>query len=132
MNVIKAGTLAALAPFLLNGAVKAEVFLLPPSPADHSPPTGYKGRLLAKPIFVAQANPSVVAQVAPRDGQPSNPPVVRPPNYGRSAARAIADLQGDINGIDRVIEKDDQNLVNQAEQNSRRFKDFLRNRQLQK
>jgi hypothetical protein len=91
MNVIKAGTLAALAPFLLNGAVKAEVFLLPPSPADHSPPTGYKGRLLAKPIFVAQANPSVVAQVAPRDGQPSNPPVVRP--YGRDAAGQIADLE---------------------------------------
>jgi len=91
MNMLKAGTLGALAPFLLNGAVKAEVFLLPPSPADHSPPTGYKGRLLAKPIFVAQANPSVVAQVAPRDGQPSNPPVVRP--YGIDAAGQISDLE---------------------------------------
>jgi hypothetical protein len=89
--MLKAGTLGALAPFLLNGAVKAEVFLLPPSPADHSPPTGYKGRLFAKPIFVAQANPSVVAQVAPRDGQPSNPTVVRP--YGIDAAGQISDLE---------------------------------------
>jgi hypothetical protein len=120
--MLKVGTLGALAPFLLNGAVKAEGLLVPPSPADHRPPTGYKGRLLAKPIFVAQANPSVVAQVAPRDGQPSNPPVVRPPNYGRAAAEAIVEL-------DRQIKQINLDEANKLKQNGDRFQQFLRNRQ---
>jgi len=57
--------------------------------------------------------------------------VVPPPNYGRSEAEAIADLQVEINRNNQIIKQDDQNLVNQAQQQNDRFQEFLRNRQQQ-
>jgi hypothetical protein len=137
--------LGALAPFLLKGAVKAEVFLLPSSPtkpndnsttlvvpvpakaaslpSSSSSPTNPnpppdQARSLAKPLFVAQV-PSQIAQV---DKQRTAPPL--PENY-RIGADEINKLQGRIDGNNRELTED---LENHNRTQNQRLQDILKRR----
>jgi hypothetical protein len=104
--------------------VPAKAASLPPSsPTNPNPPKGDQARTSVKPLFIAQV-PRQIAQTS----EPRTPPLP-PENYGTSGAKVIVELQEDINEIDQIIKQDDQNLVNQAQQTSDRFQQFLRNRQ---
>ena len=82
-----------------------------------------------------------VAQEDANKPQPTNsqsqgdgrriPPSI-PENYGRDGAKAIVELQEEINKNNQIIKKDNQESADQLQQNSDRFQEFLRNRQQSK
>jgi hypothetical protein len=126
--------------------------VLTTSPTNPTPKT-FDLAAVSRPV-IDLTNPLAASKVKPNDIQPSstknsNPvkdvnnraPTVLvtqnpraaapelPSGYGEAGAAVIVGLQNQINKNNQIIKQDDQNLVNQAQQNSDKFQQFLNNRQ---